>query len=147
MIWEHGIFYSDTISRGLPTKAEESPVPMRQTSPRRTPTRYFVVSGRAYSGNLICPRQNSTTGCSLKSYPGHLLSLLFDTFFSFRLFISVAARGFVTRMLTLICSSMFTAICCSDLYIDNALRRRCVVLVRTIFCISCKFGFPGIALR
>ena len=24
---------------------------------------------------------------------------------------------------------MFTVICCSDLYIDNALRRRCVVLL------------------
>ena len=59
----------------------------------------------------------------------------------------VPARVFVTRMLTLICSTMFTVICCSDLYIDNALRRRCVVLVRTIFCISFKIGFPGIALR
>ena len=40
-----------------------------------------------------------------------------------------------------------TVIYCSDLYIDSALRRRWVVLVSTIFCISCKFGSPGIVLR
>ncbi|XP_014669914.1 PREDICTED: gamma-glutamyltranspeptidase 1-like [Priapulus caudatus] len=40
-------FYRDTISRGLPFKAKESLLPMRQTCPRRTPTRYFKVSGRA----------------------------------------------------------------------------------------------------
>ena len=40
-----------------------------------------------------------------------------------------------------------TVICCSDLYIDSALRRRWVVLVSTNFCISCKFGSPGIVLR
>ena len=70
---------------GLPTKVEESPLPMRQTSPRRMPTRYFVVSGRASryytllksdlevivaKGNLIIPHRNSTTGCSFMSYPG-----------------------------------------------------------------------------
>ena len=57
-------------------------------SPRRTPTPYFVVSGRASrcytllkgdlevvvaKGNLIIPRQNSTTGYSLESYPGHII--------------------------------------------------------------------------
>ena len=76
---------------GLPTKAEESPLPMRQTCPRRTPTRYFMVSGRANryytllkgdleviveKGNLILPRRNSTTGCSLTPCPGQLLLLL-----------------------------------------------------------------------
>ena len=76
---------------GLPTKAKESHLPMRQTIPRRTPTRNFIVSGganRYYTllkgdlevvaakGNLIIPRRNSTTGCSLMSYPGHLLLLL-----------------------------------------------------------------------
>ena len=75
---------------GLPTKAKESPLPMRQTSPRQTPTWYFMVSGRAdryytllkgdlqvvvAKGNLIFPRRNSTTGCSFMSYPGHLLLL------------------------------------------------------------------------
>ena len=33
---------------GLPTKAKEFPLPMRQTSPHRTPTRYFKVSGSRY---------------------------------------------------------------------------------------------------
>ena len=56
---------------GLPAKAQESPLPMRQTSPRRTPIRNFMVSGRANryytllkgdlevvvaKGNLILPR-------------------------------------------------------------------------------------------
>ena len=73
---------------GLPTKAKESPLPMRQTIPRRTPTRNFIVSGganRYYTllkgdleviaakGNLIIPRRNSTTGCSLMSYPGRII--------------------------------------------------------------------------
>ena len=59
---------------------------MRQTSPCRTPTRYFKSSGRAdryytllkgymevavVKGNLILPRRNSTTGCSLViNFPG-----------------------------------------------------------------------------
>jgi len=61
---------------------------MRQTSPRRMPTRYFKVSGRACryytllkgdlevveaKGNLIIPRRNSTTGCSFMSYPGQII--------------------------------------------------------------------------
>ena len=76
---------------GLPTKAKECPLPIKQTSPRQTPTWYFMVSGRAdryytllkgdlevvvAKGNLIIPRRNSTTGCSFMSYPGHLLLLL-----------------------------------------------------------------------
>ena len=76
---------------GLPTKAEESLLPMRQTNPRRTPTRYFIVSGRAYryytllkgdlevvaaKGNLIIPRRNSTTGCSFTSYPGQIFIII-----------------------------------------------------------------------
>ena len=61
---------------------------MRQTSPRRTPTRYFKASGRANryytllkgdlevvvaKGNLILPRRNSATGCSFMSYPGRII--------------------------------------------------------------------------
>ena len=72
-------------------KTKEPPLPMRQTNPRRTPTRYFKASGRANrcytllkgdlevvaaKGNFIIPRRNSTTGCSLLSYPGRLLLLL-----------------------------------------------------------------------
>ena len=60
---------------------------MRQTIPRRTPTRNFMVSGGANGyytllkgdpevvvakGNLIIPRRNSTTGRSFMSYPGQL---------------------------------------------------------------------------
>ena len=86
-----GIFIVTPSLGGLPTKAEESPLPMRQTSPRRTPTRNFMVSGRANryytllkgdlevivaKGNLIIPRRNSITGCSFMSYPGQLLLLL-----------------------------------------------------------------------
>ena len=80
---------------GLPTKAKEFPLPMRQTSSRRTPTRYFKVSGRAdryytllkgdlevvvAKGNLILPRRNSTTGCSLKSYPGPIIIIIIMSF-------------------------------------------------------------------
>ena len=76
---------------GLPTKAEESLPPIKQTSPCWIPTRYFQVLGRANryytllkgdlevvvaKGNLIIPRQNSTSGCSFLSYPGHLYLLL-----------------------------------------------------------------------
>ena len=85
------IFFVTISLGGLPTKAEESLLPMRQTNPRRTPTRYFMVSERANryytllkgdlevivaKGNLIIPRRNSTTGCSFVSYPGQLLLLL-----------------------------------------------------------------------
>ena len=64
---------------------------MRQTIPRRTPTRYFKVSGgadRDYTllkgdlevvaakGNLIIPRRNSTTGCSFMSYPGQIIIMI-----------------------------------------------------------------------
>ena len=87
----HQYFYRDTIARELPTKAEGSTLPMRQTSPRRMPTRYFKSSGRAdryytllkgdlevavAKGNLILPRRNSTTGCSLVSYPGHIIIII-----------------------------------------------------------------------
>ena len=75
----------------LPTRAEESPLPMRQTSPHRMPTRYFKASGRAIryytllkgyleviaaKGNLITQLRNSATGCSLKSYPGHIITII-----------------------------------------------------------------------
>jgi len=64
---------------------------MKQIIPRWMPTRNFTVSGganRYYTllkgdlevvaakGNLIIPHRNSTTGCSLMSYPGRLLLLL-----------------------------------------------------------------------
>ena len=74
---------------------------MRQTIPRRTPTRNFMVSGGANSyytlfkgdpevvvtrGNLIIPRRYSTTGRSFMSYPGQdslsplTFNLCFNTF-------------------------------------------------------------------
>ena len=83
---------------GLSTKTKESPLPMRQTSPCRMPTRYFKASGRAdrcytllkgdlevavAKGNLILPRRNSTTGCSLVSCQGQLLLLLLCFFSGF----------------------------------------------------------------
>ena len=86
-----GIFIVTPSLGGLPTKAEESLLPMRQTCPRRTPTRNFMVSGRANryytllkgdlevivaKGNLIIPRRNSTTGCSLMSYPGRFIIII-----------------------------------------------------------------------
>ena len=86
-----GIFIVTPSLGGLPTKAEESPLPMRQTCPRRTPTRNFMVSGRANryytllkgdlevivaKGNLIIPRRNSTTGCSFMSYPGQIIIII-----------------------------------------------------------------------
>ena len=64
---------------------------MRQTSPRRMPTRYLEVSGRAdmyytllkgdlevvaAKGNLIIPRRNSATGCSFMSYPGRIIIII-----------------------------------------------------------------------
>ena len=64
---------------------------MRQTIPRRTPTRNFMVSGGANGyytllkgdpevvvakGNLIIPRRNSTTGRSFVSYPGQLFIII-----------------------------------------------------------------------
>ena len=97
-----GIFIVTPSLGGLPTKAEESPLPMRQTCPRRTPTRNFMVSGRANryytllkgdlevivaKGNLIIPRRNSTTGCSFISYPGQIIIIIImcykETFLNF----------------------------------------------------------------
>ena len=86
-----GIFIVTPSLGGLPAKAEESPLPMRQTCPRRTPTRNFMVSGRANryytllkgdlevivaKGNLIIPRRNSSTGCSFMSYPGQIIIII-----------------------------------------------------------------------
>ena len=86
-----GVFIETPSLGGLSTKTKESPLPMRQTSPRRMPTRYFKSSGRAdryytllkgdlevavAKGNLILPRRNSTTGCSLVSYPGHIIIII-----------------------------------------------------------------------
>ena len=64
---------------------------MRQTSPRRMSTRYFIASRRAdryytflkgdlevvaAKGNLIFPLRNSTTGCSFMSYPGQIIIII-----------------------------------------------------------------------
>ena len=83
----HRCFYRDTISREAVYQDLRVPLPMRQTIPRRTPTRNFMVSGGANGyytllkgdpevvvakGNLIIPRRNSTTGRSFMSYPGQL---------------------------------------------------------------------------
>ena len=81
----HRCFYRDTISRRVAT--QEPLPPMRQTSPRSTPTRYFMVSYYTLlkgdlevivaKGNLILPRRNSTTGCSLWSYPGQIIIIIY----------------------------------------------------------------------
>ena len=86
-----GVFIETPSLGGLSTKTKEPPLPMRQTCPRRLPTRYFKASGRADTyyillkddlevvaakGNLIIPRRNSTTGCSLMSYPGQIIIII-----------------------------------------------------------------------
>ena len=86
------VFYRGAISRGAAkTKAKESPLPMRKTIPRRTPTQNFMVSGGAnryctllkgdlevvaVKGNLIIPHRNSATGCRFMSYPGRIIIII-----------------------------------------------------------------------
>ena len=91
-----GVFIETPSLGGLRTKVEESPLPMRQTSPRRKPTRYFKVSGRANryytllkgdlevaftKDNLTIPRRNFTTGCCLSHAQDKLLLLLLSPLF------------------------------------------------------------------
>ena len=85
-------FCHDTITRRVANKGYRLPPPIGQTSPRRTPTWYFMVSGgagRYYTllkgdmevvtakGSLILPRQNSTTRCSFMLYPGRIIIMIY----------------------------------------------------------------------
>ena len=107
------IFFVTPSLGGLPTKAEESLLPMRQTNPRQTPTQYFMVSERANryytllkgdlevivaKGNLIIPRRNSTTGCSFVSYPGQLLLLCCVSAYALAVLIAVSTP--IRRVIT-----------------------------------------------
>ena len=97
---------------GWPAKAKESPIPLGQTNPRRMPTRYFMVSGRAnrcYTllkcdlevivarGNLIIPRRNTTTRC-IKVFTSFLRDSILSFLSKNKFIESEIQEGFTPRM-------------------------------------------------